>query len=229
MVTPDIERTVLRDKAQSKAPINQRLIAAGLLGPLLFSVVALVDGFTKPDYSAIHNTISELALGAHGWVQSANFLLFGVLLIAFAAGLRQLFPTGRASVFGPLLLGLSGLGLIVSGIFPTDPISTTSNTLAGTIHNMAALLVFSTQSAACFVYARRFRQEPAWRGYGLYSVITGVITPVLFIAFVVQFVDTPYGGLVQRVFTTIIWLWIAAIAFHARTLTMRPQRRMVAG
>jgi hypothetical membrane protein len=231
LTTRNIELTALQGKPQSNpsiAQVNRRLIGAGLIGPLLFLLVALVDGFTKPDYSAIQNDISELALGAHGWVQSANFLLFGVLLIAFAAGLRQLFPTGRASVFGPLLLALSGLGLVVSGVFPTDPISATSNTLAGTIHNLAGLVVFSMLSAACFVYARRFRREPAWRGYGLYSVMTGVLSPVLVVAFVVQFVDTPYAGLFQRVFIAILWLWIAVVALHARTVTMRAQLQTVA-
>jgi hypothetical membrane protein len=231
MTTTGIKHLTLQGEPQSnqsKAGVNQRLIGAGLVGPLLFLFVAFVDGFTKPGYSAIQNTLSELALGAHGWVQSANFLLFGVLLIGLAAGLRQLFPSGRASVFGPLLLALSGLGLVVSGVFPTDPISTTENTPAGTIHNLAALLVFSMLSAACFVYARRFRREPAWRGYGLYSVITGVITPVLFVAFVVQAVDTPYAGLFQRIFTTILWAWIAVVAFRARTVTVRAQQRSVA-
>ena len=62
-------------------------------------------------YSAWQTQGSYLALSNQGWEQIANFLVSGSLCIAFAVGLRRIWPTGRASVWGPLLIGL----------FVTDP------------------------------------------------------------------------------------------------------------
>src|SRR5262249_30525864 len=91
---------------QGKWPMERnrtaQLLAAGATGPVLFWLVVIVDGFTEPGYDARKAFISELALGKHGWVQTANFIVVGLLMLLFAVGLRGHFPSGRASLFGPL-------------------------------------------------------------------------------------------------------------------------------
>ena len=63
------------------------------------------------EYSPIAEPVSALEAGPNGWVQQVNFVVFGVLTIAFALGLhRGLRPT-RAGIVGPALLFLSGIGL----------------------------------------------------------------------------------------------------------------------
>ena len=47
----------------------------GVLGPVLFIAVFLVEGATRPGYSAWHNHVSLLATGDGGWMQVANFLV----------------------------------------------------------------------------------------------------------------------------------------------------------
>src|SRR6266704_711398 len=97
------------------------LIAGGAIGPLLFIIVLLIEGATRPGYSAWHNYGSSLSLGPGGWVQIANFIVCGLLMLCFAIGLRQVFRTGKGAVWGPLLLGIFGVSLIVAGVFVTDP------------------------------------------------------------------------------------------------------------
>ena len=197
------------------------LLTGGAVGPVLFWLVVVVDGFTKPGYDARKAFISELALGEHGWVQSANFVVVGLLMLGFAVGLRQLFSTGRASVFGPLLVGMVGLGLVASGIFRTDPTNypagaDTTMTTKGGIHFIAFLIIVVSVIAGCFVFARRFRQEPTWRGYGRYSVITGVLVPVLL---AVNIVWGSYVGLTQRALVAAFFVWFEVIALRALRLT----------
>ncbi len=61
-------------------------IWAGVIGPILFVFVFSLDGFLKPSYSAMSQPISYLEVGSNGWIQSANFIVLGLLLILFALG-----------------------------------------------------------------------------------------------------------------------------------------------
>src|SRR5258708_4565172 len=94
---------------------TMRLLACGLVGAPLFVVVLLIEGATRPGYSAWSNYGSQLSLSDQGWQQIANFLVTGALMLAFAYGLRRAVPSGKGSTWGPILLGTFGLGLLLSG------------------------------------------------------------------------------------------------------------------
>ncbi len=199
------------------------LLACGALGPLLFIVVFLLEGATRPNYSAWHHIVSSLSLGEGGWMQITNFLLCGVLVLCFALGLRRVLHPGKGSTWGPLLLGLFGLCLIGAGLFVPDPLlgyppgAPSTLTLHGAIHMLLSLVVFTALIAACFVLARRFAGDPAWRGWAPYSIATGILVAVLFIATdVVASSPNPNApaGLVQRLCIIIGWVWIALLALR---------------
>src|SRR5260370_38928432 len=119
-----VEETTLQTEnnhATAQSSVTRFLIAGGAIGPLLFIIVLLIEGATRPGYSAWHNYGSSLSLGDQGWMQIANFIVCGLLTLGFAIGLRQVFRTGRSSVSGPILLGLFGRGLIVAVVFVTEP------------------------------------------------------------------------------------------------------------
>src|SRR5215469_7576652 len=97
------------------------LLFCGVVGPLLFFVVLLIEGATRPSYNAWQTQGSYLALSNQGWEQIANFIVCGSLCIAFAIGLRRVVRTERASVWGPRLVGWFGLGLVIAGVFVADP------------------------------------------------------------------------------------------------------------
>src|SRR5260370_34632026 len=127
------------------------LIACGAIGPLLFILVFLIEGATRPGYSAWHNFVSSLSLSDQGWVQIANFLLCGLLMLCFALGLRQVLRSGKGAVWGPPLLGVFGLSLIIAGLFVTDPrlsyppgTSSSTQTLHGIIHRSNQPLPFGS-------------------------------------------------------------------------------------
>ena len=71
----------------------KKLLYAGLVGPLLFIVVFLIEGATRPGYNPWTMFVSQLATGPGAWVQIANFLVFGFLALCFAAGLRWAIAT----------------------------------------------------------------------------------------------------------------------------------------
>ncbi len=210
--------------------ITRLLLAGGALGPLLFIVVFLIEGATRPGYSAWHNYVSSLSTSSQGWEQIANFLMCGLLALGFAVGLRQVLRTGRGAVWGPIMFGIFGLALIVAGIFVTDgslgypPGSTTNGpqTLHGTIHGVAGLVTFVfALPGTCFVMARRFAGDPTWRGWALASTLVGIAIIVLFIAFTATSALDESGvlpnsptGLLQRIAIISGWGWMALLALR---------------
>ncbi|GER92257.1 hypothetical protein KDW_64190 [Dictyobacter vulcani] len=104
-----------------KASGSQRwLLWAGIIAPLLFFVVFMLDGFLKPGYSVDNEAISYLEVGSYGWIQQINFIVFGLLLLAFMLGYRQRMRPilGRNWLYaGCIFLALSDLGWILAGLF----------------------------------------------------------------------------------------------------------------
>lgn len=196
------------------------LISAGLIGPLLFIVVFLVEGATRPGYNAWLMFVSQLATGPGGWVQVANFYVMGLASIAFAIGLRLATAGTRGSIAAPALLGLFGVTMLVAGTFTTDPGlgypvgAPEVHTLHGTIHGFAGLLVFILLPAAAFAMAAHFAAQKTWR-WAIYSAAVGVVMIVLFFGgFAVGAISNAPTGLYQRITIVTGWTWIAAVAWR---------------
>ncbi|MGZ3676875.1 MAG: DUF998 domain-containing protein [Ktedonobacterales bacterium] len=167
------------------------LIGCGTFGGVLFAGVYLIEGATRSGYDAWQYAISVLSLGPGGWVQRANFIVFGVLVVASAFGWRMALKPGAGATWYPILKGITGVGLIVDGFFSQDPVigypvGTTvveAPTTHGIVHNLAAFVTITAIAVSCFVLARRFAVEPRWRGWALYAVATGLLTMGLIAAF----------------------------------------------
>src|ERR1700736_6483874 len=167
---------------------SRPLLVAGLIGPLLFIVVFLVEGITRPGYSAWRHYVSQLATGDGGWVQVVNFLVCGALVVCFAFGLRQALRPGRGSLAAPVLVGLFGSALTIAGIFSTDPAlgypvsAPLVHTTHGLIHGLAGLAAFSLLPASALVMAWRFSADSAARRWAIYSAGVGLLIIGCFIA-----------------------------------------------
>jgi hypothetical protein len=188
------------------------LIGCGIVGPPLFVAVFLVEGALRPDYSPIRDYVSALCIGKRGWIQIANFLLFGTLMLAFATGLRGAFSWGPGAFAVPLMFGTFGFALLVAGIFVGDPQSS-----RGIIHGLAGLVVFLLSlPAACIGMAIRF-MDAGLTGWGIYSILSGIVVVALFVAAVRIPART---GLLQRLSIIVGWTWIALLAeqvLHSQT------------
>jgi hypothetical protein len=115
--------------------LDKVLLAMGAAGPVLFLVVSTLLGFLDPDFDVMTEPVCALAWGPLGWVQTANFYVLGAATVAFALGLyRDL--EGRGRMGAAILLSVSGLALIVAGIFKGTPPGA-EPTPSGMIHGMA--------------------------------------------------------------------------------------------
>jgi hypothetical protein len=55
------------------------LAAAGIPGPVVFAVVAVVQGLLRPGYSFVAHPVIALVAGPSGWVQDLNFVVLTAL------------------------------------------------------------------------------------------------------------------------------------------------------
>ena len=101
--------------------LTQLLLACGVLGSGLFTVVYLIEGATRPGYNPWLQAVGNLSLSDQGWLQVVNFIVSGLLILGFAIGLRQTLCSGEGAILGPVMIAAAGAGLILAGIFVIDP------------------------------------------------------------------------------------------------------------
>ena len=78
---------------------KQKIFAlCGIVAPILFTLLVIVGSLLRPDYSQIYNFVSDLGVGQYAIIQNVNFVIFGLLSIGLALGLRGSLPSpqGRA-------------------------------------------------------------------------------------------------------------------------------------
>ena len=207
--------------------MDRRAIAgwAGMIGPALFIAIFTLDGWFRPGYDPRSTFISELSIGRRGWVQILNFIVLGTLFLLFVWGVAAEFRDGKASKAGPVLLAIIGFSFLVSGPLVTDLAGTPREqmSLHGTLHGIFGALVFSLSPVSCFVFWRRFRQDPNWKHLQGWTLVAGIITAgaviLLSIATKSPLIPnafTPWNGLIQRMVIVPYLIWVFTFAFALR-------------
>jgi hypothetical protein len=208
------------------APSTARWLALGaVIGPLLFTLAWLVLGFVSPGYtiwdtriapySPISQPISGLGMGVTGPYMNAAFVLGGLLL---ATGVTAIFATvtanGRATArrLSAVLLALSGLGMVIVGIFNLEAIMP---------HLLGVLLALGIPVLGFLVAGLFLRGVPAWRRFGNWLLLGSPLTLLLLVLFFLTFDPAASGanhgvsGLVQRVLAVEVQAWFVAMGWLA--------------
>lgn len=217
------------------SPLALGLVSCGAIGAFLFTVTYVLEGITRPGYDAGTQPISALSLGPGGWVQQVNFVVFGILLVLSAVGWYRFLAPGRGAIWFPLIQGISGLCLIGAGVFSMDPFPgyPPGSTLAlltvhGTLHSILAWVLILTLELGCFTFAQ-YARLAHWRGWFVYSLITGILILIFWEAFVLGANGTvagliPLTGLAERLSAVSHALWMCLLVV---TLLFRRRRMEV--
>jgi hypothetical protein len=208
----------------TQAHTTRTLLAAGLVAGPLFLTTWLIQVLVRDGFDPRRHTLSLLALGDGGWVQIANFVVTGVLFVACAAGLhRAQVPSTR---WGPRLVVLLGIGLVVAGVFVTDPGAgypagapegaPEEITVSGMLHSAGAGIALIGGLAAVIVHARAFRRARDPRA-------TRAATAAAVAAGAVLVFPSPDGlGLRLVAASAILYAFVAVVAAHARARVLSP-------
>lgn len=207
---------------------TRQLLTSGVVAGALFIGVTTIQILTRPGFDLRRLAISVLALGDFGWVQTSNFILSGLLTIAFAVGVRQTLRGGRAGTFGPILIAANGLALLLAGMFTTDAglgfppgaPDTIPDPLSwhAQIHSLAFFLAVISIVLASMVLARRFARLHQWRWVAC-CAITAVAMPAL-VAY--GMTNLSIVGVAFFAMAIVMSGWNAAIALHLRSNSRYP-------
>ncbi len=201
------------------ARVTRSLLGYGVIAGPLFVAVTLAQAITRDGFDLGRHQWSLLANGDHGWVQVANFVLAGLMTVAYAVGLRRTLGTGRASRWAPRLVAAYGLSLAAAGAFRADPalgfpLGTPDGpgTISwhGIFHLVSGAVGFTCISVACFLLARRYADEGR-RAFAAFSVLTGAV----FLTAFGMIASTQGSAVATRVFSAaviLVWGWMAAVA-----------------
>lgn len=202
---------------------TQFMLKAGLLIGPLFVGLSLILAVVSSGFDITKHEVSLLLGGSLGWLQMANFIVVGLLGIICAFGLKRALGSGKASIWGPILLGTYGILLIVAAFFHPDghhnfPVGAPTGMLIpptghAIVHSMAFSLLALAIVANGFVFARRyFAKQRAW---AIYSIVNSVAI-LVFVTLGSTLMASGQSGLPLLAVAIMISFWISAIA--ARTL-----------
>jgi hypothetical protein len=212
-------KELITTKPLSAFSVNAARVSLSL--GVLYSVLLLSLHVIKPELDPTWNFISEYALGKFGWLMTVTFLALAGSQISLFFAIRTQVKTVIGYI-GLFLLVLSAIGILITALFQTDPITTDQGamTQSGTMHVIGASLDW-TPFAALFISLSLARTK-VWSIKKRSMLITAAITIILTIVFIATVASAPdgkfgpgvYAGLVGRF---LIWSylgWIATVALH---------------
>ncbi len=201
-----------------KIIVQKRLVAwAGVVGPVLFVLAFTLEGTLRPGYDPRAMFISALSLGPRSWLQIANFLQLGLLMLLFTRAVSGEFGGRKGARAGLALLMFLALLFLISGLFTMDPTGTPQNqmTLHGLVHGLAGGIVFLLMPVTLFVFLPLFRAREGWRAFARITLALGIFDAAAVLFFTLsskmpqlQARFSGWSGLIQRAALVPFMLWL---------------------
>lgn len=191
----------------------QILAICGMLSPILYTLMWVLGGFLRADYSHVRDDISSLFA-----VEAPRRRLFNALIIAsslllfiFYLGLHWGINNGQGSIIGSLIFVISGLlGVLIAVFFPLDA-GGEIVTFRGKLH--LVLVVASGFLNILGMVALWFRLSSVsnWSDFAVFSLISAIFSLILVFAALI-FIKSKYRGLVERIMVTPYQLYYFVIS-----------------
>jgi len=190
-----------------QASAARSLLRYGVIAGPFYLAVGLGQAFLRDGFDFARHPLSVLANGPGGWIQIANFVLTGVMVIAAAVGLRRALGPGARAM--SLFLAVFGASMLVAAVFRADPMDgfppgtslgpPTSISTMGLVHFAAGALGFVSLAVSCLIAARTMSRRGA-RGLARLSLLCGIVILLGF-----------FGGMAIPNSSPVLGIWIAVV------------------
>jgi hypothetical membrane protein len=192
-------------------------IYAGIIGPILYALVLFTLGVLEPGYDPISQSMSELGDVDAPYALIMNtlgFPLLGVFFILFSVGVQLDISSGKGSRIGPFMIALSGLFLILAGIFPCDA-GCIDVTIIGGMHSLFATLAAIIMIPVPLAIIPRIHSDKAWRHYIWFSWMVVILSSFFAILYMLPELEG-WTGFLQRLAMSVplVWVVVTAIKIH---------------
>src|SRR5262245_29725081 len=197
---------------------TRTLLLGGVVAGPLYLAAGLIQALTRDGFDLARHPLSVLANGPGGFVQTANFVLAGALVIASAVGFwRAPRPRLRASA---VFLGVYGACLLAAAVFPADPVDgfppgtplgmPTTISPTGMAHFGAGALAFVCLAVSAGLAGLSLRRTTGWLA-ALSLLSGGAVLAGFFSPF---FLSSPVAGIWFAV--VVGWGWLTVTSLHLR-------------
>ncbi|MCZ7404109.1 MAG: DUF998 domain-containing protein, partial [Candidatus Methanoperedens sp.] len=126
---------------QSQTAVSLTAARLSLAATAMFVVLLAALHIIKPEFDPSWHFISEYEIGKNGWIMQLAFFSLALGNIALFAAIRSQIRDiwGR---IGLALLLVGAVGLVIAGIFITDPVTASHDSLttSGNLHSLGGTL-----------------------------------------------------------------------------------------
>jgi len=177
--------------------------SAGVVGPVSFVSGWALGGAMRPEYSPVHEAISQLArIGApHRPVMTTAFVAFGVAVPVFAPVLSDSLDAGKALTWSLSLAGLATLGVAAF------PLARSGGSTEDLVHSTFATLGYIGMALTPMLGAAAFHRLAHFRAAAASGTVGAVSAASL--------VATAFAsdvGLFQRLGLGVVDAWLVVMA-----------------
>ena len=197
------------DSFDGRAAATRSFLGWGVVAGPFYLLLAVIHALLKPGFDFSRHALSLLMVTDTGWIQRANLILVGLMVIAAGIGFRRAIE-GRRGAWMRTLLVIYGVALIGSGIFAPDPMGgfppsmDDTVTTSGLLHLAFGAIGFISLGAAAIVFSGWCRAQGR-RTAGVLALVAGIVVIAGFVG----------GGALSQMSAGVLLLWIAVLAGFA--------------
>lgn len=172
--------------ARPATAISVTAARLSFLAAAVFVVLLAALHFIKPELDPSWHFISEYAIGGFGWLMELAFFALALGCIMLSIAIRSQIRT-VAGWIGLFLLMVNAVGLIMAGMFTTDPITASPGAMTreGSLHNLGGTLGISMPFAIAFI-SWSLARNPVWFAARRSIIMAAVLA---WIGFLVSFLS----------------------------------------
>jgi hypothetical protein len=193
---------------------------AGIVGPLILVALDLTAAFIQPGYSIIRQSMSSLAIASKGWIETIGFMLMGLMIESFTAGLYLNIKRGRGFGLATALLVFFGFGMLVIGTFHTNAVGT-PKTFSSYVHTFTAYSVFGLFPISLALMLPSIKNDHRWHSMFLYTIITVAIAVILAACQPFFPEGFRFYGLYERIMVLNAITWLGTFAIRLLVLSFQ--------
>jgi len=207
--------------------VTKSLLGWGVVAGPFYLIVGLAQALLVPGFDLSRHALSLLLLGPLGWIQAANLVLSGLMVLAAAVGFARLLPR-RRNIWVGIFLGLYGLSLVAAAIFPPDPMGgfpvggsvATTASMSGLLHLAAGAIGFVSLAVTALIVGTWFGREGR-RGPAIVSYVAAAVIVFGFMGGA-ALAMVPAGVGLLWLTVVVGWAWLAIASLLAYRMAPSP-------
>ncbi|HEV2580242.1 MAG TPA: DUF998 domain-containing protein [Ktedonobacteraceae bacterium] len=190
-----------------------------IVGVFYFITAVVILHPLRPDLNPVTHAVSNYANGPFGFLMTSAFFVLAISEFALAWGLARCLSLTRRTMISVALLGLTGSGLIVTGLFRSDVnVPRPPASASAIVHWIGAGGSFLSLMIAIFLLSGYFKKDAPWQSFSRlsYSWLAAI---VLALAAYGTLSLLSWTGIGERIYiaTSVVWLLLASL--RLRTVT----------